>query len=46
MSKFAIVWNAPGGKAILILLAVMTLMLAALVTLAAAGYNKEEEYIV
>lgn len=46
MSKFAIVWNAPGGKFALCMLIILTVALAAFVTLVAAGYNKEEEYIV
>ena len=46
MSKFAIVWSAPEGKLALIILGILTVMLGAFVALVAAGYNKEEEYVV
>lgn len=46
MSKFVIVWNEPGGKVILISLAILAITLGTLVYLLAASCNKEEEYIV
>lgn len=46
MSKFAIVWSTPEGKLVLIVFGILTVMLGAFVALVAAGYNKEEEYIV
>ena len=46
MSKFAIIWHAPGGKFILTCLGILAITLGTLVYLLAASCNKEEEYIV